>query len=569
MNLEKSKEWIDELFTHFQKNSKEIKYPEELNKIEIEKSYFIEKTKDFFFNFKLNESFTEFLRSWEKMNDLEKLMYHLKIDTPLRAYYFDYILTNDNLKWIQRESLKNKDQIFQVFQIFDKMGIYEDLDPEFKKEKDSLVPTFFSKVVLPDDDIDHTDNLQFYQGKIPLKSDEETDFIDDIHKNWKGNYQLLEKHHGYIQWLFPNREQGTSPYSQPLTQFEAKEIKKLKEKILKSYELILDFFGIELLENGDLKRSKEYKERYENLNNFEHNYLRITRILRFLGIMGLEDYKLKLIKFFMIEIFKEGQIPNARASLIIFWIPTICKEIDLEKMENLYYEITKRKINKKSYYREDESWAYTFEKKVLTEEEIKLNQQKGKKLAQDTANQLKRRKKIENILTSYPNLKKEYEQYLMGRRELIFDNQLIEYSRYKLAQVPSIKTQCEKLNKNEIHFHILYKELQDDLFLEEYPILRKLREFLDNDCVRFPKLEPFVYEYHKPTPIVVKGVEKDLNVILVREKDMNFDTLYSCCLAGKIEGTIENCDHVIIHLKNCKIEWIKDLYQLLEMEIKI
>lgn len=562
MNTDQSKGWIDELFKNFEKNSKEIKVSEEMTKNEIDKSYFIEKTKDFFFNFQLNESFTEFLKSWEKMNDLEKWMYHLRIDTPLRAHYFDYILTPENLKWIQRESLKNKDQIYSVFQIFDQMGIYENLDPEFKKEKDSFVPTFFSKVVLADDDTEHLDNLLFYQGKIALKSDEQTDFIGDVHKKWKGDYQLLEKHHGYIQWLFPNREQGTSPYSQPLTRYEAEEMRKLKDNILKSYELILDFFGIELLENGNLQRAKNYIERYENLNMFEHNYLRITRILRFLGIMRMEDYKIKLIEFFIFEILKEGHIPNARDSLIVFWMPTICKEIDLEKMEKLVYDITKRKVNKKRYYREDESWAYTFEKKVLSEEEIKLNLQKGKKLALDTANQMKRRKKIESILTSFPEIKKDYEQNLLGRRELTFDQNTIEYSRYKLFKLPSEKITFEKQNENEIEFHILYNELQDDSFLEKYPILKNLREFLDNDCLRFPKLEPFTYEYHKPTPIIIKGVQKGLNVILVREKHINLETLFTLCYSAKIEGIIENCHKIkLIH----KIEEFSKIKEIIEI----
>ena len=27
--------------------------------------------------------------------------------------------------------------------------------------------------------------------------------VEVIHKKWFGQYTLLEKHHGYIQWLFP------------------------------------------------------------------------------------------------------------------------------------------------------------------------------------------------------------------------------------------------------------------------------------------------------------------------------------------------------------------------------
>lgn len=34
------------------------------------------------------------------------------------------------------------------------------------------------------------------------------DLVEDIHKKWWYDYDLLEEHHGYIQWLFPIREHG-------------------------------------------------------------------------------------------------------------------------------------------------------------------------------------------------------------------------------------------------------------------------------------------------------------------------------------------------------------------------
>lgn len=49
-------------------------------------------------------------------------------------------------------------------------------------------------------------NVLFYTNKI--RSNPSGNFIDNIHKEWKGNYSLLEVHHGYIQWLFPIREHG-------------------------------------------------------------------------------------------------------------------------------------------------------------------------------------------------------------------------------------------------------------------------------------------------------------------------------------------------------------------------
>ena len=38
----------------------------------------------------------------------------------------------------------------------------------------------------------------FCKGEI--KSVPSGDFIDKIHEEWFGNYALLERHHGYIQW---------------------------------------------------------------------------------------------------------------------------------------------------------------------------------------------------------------------------------------------------------------------------------------------------------------------------------------------------------------------------------
>ncbi len=51
------------------------------------------------------------------------------------------------------------------------------------------------------------------------------DFIDQIHKTWWGDTPKLERHHGYIQWLFPIREEGMNYESQPLQLHEIEKIK--------------------------------------------------------------------------------------------------------------------------------------------------------------------------------------------------------------------------------------------------------------------------------------------------------------------------------------------------------
>ncbi len=84
-------------------------------------------------------------------------------------------------------------------------------------------------------------NYEFYSNK--LKSSPSGDLIDNIHKNWWGKYTLLEDHHGYIQWLFPNSFKSRfNSQSSPLTEKEQALFKK-DEKIclryLKSYEMML------------------------------------------------------------------------------------------------------------------------------------------------------------------------------------------------------------------------------------------------------------------------------------------------------------------------------------------
>ena len=57
--------------------------------------------------------------------------------------------------------------------------------------------------------------------KIPSKPN--GDYLNKIWQNWWDDYNKLELHHGYIQWLFPLREQGLNSQSQPL-QFHELEV---------------------------------------------------------------------------------------------------------------------------------------------------------------------------------------------------------------------------------------------------------------------------------------------------------------------------------------------------------
>ena len=93
-------------------------------------------------------------------------------------------------------------------------------------------------------------NLQFYRNQI--SSQPRGDTISVIHETWKGDYDRLESHHGYIQWLFPLYEgKGMNYLATGLDKEEAKLMREdmlVGKNVMKSYELMLDFYGMRLFD---------------------------------------------------------------------------------------------------------------------------------------------------------------------------------------------------------------------------------------------------------------------------------------------------------------------------------
>ncbi|XP_035387769.1 opioid growth factor receptor-like protein 1 isoform X1 [Electrophorus electricus] len=168
-------------------------------------------------------------------------------------------------------------------------------------------------------------NLRFYLNKIPLVPD--GIYIEEILSKWKGDYDKLEHNHTYIQWLFPLREQGLNFYAQELTQDEIKEflnMREAKRRFLLAYTIMLDFFGIKLLDkNGNVARAANWQDRFQHLNESQHNYLRITRILKSLGELGFEAFKLPLVRLLLQEALLEGTLPNMRHSALEYFVYTV------------------------------------------------------------------------------------------------------------------------------------------------------------------------------------------------------------------------------------------------------
>uniref|UniRef100_A0A8C3CNT5 Opioid growth factor receptor n=1 Tax=Cairina moschata TaxID=8855 RepID=A0A8C3CNT5_CAIMO len=169
-------------------------------------------------------------------------------------------------------------------------------------------------------------NLSFYKNEICFLP--QGLHIETLLELWWDNYEVLEENHSYIQWLFPLREHGMNWRAKPLTLQEIEAFKKSKEvmeRFIRAYQLMLRFYGIILTnqETGELERAENWAERFQNLNRFSHNNLRITRILKCLGEMGYEHYQVHLVKFFLTETLVKETLPNVKRSALDYFLFTV------------------------------------------------------------------------------------------------------------------------------------------------------------------------------------------------------------------------------------------------------
>jgi len=183
-----------------------------------------------------------------------------------------------------------------------------------------------------------TKNVRFYRNKIA--SEPEGAKIDTIHAQWARDYNRLEVHHGYIQWLFPIPEAGMNWSAQELQRHELDIFRvesNIQRRILKSYRMMLNFYGFELVDEqtGELRKSHDYAPHFSNLNTHSHNYLRITRILKFLGLVGFECYQVPFITAFMEAMLVDNELQNAADSLATFWVGTVLNEEHREQLSAL------------------------------------------------------------------------------------------------------------------------------------------------------------------------------------------------------------------------------------------
>lgn len=130
--------------------------------------------------------------------------------------------------------------------------------------------------------------VAFYRGEQP---DYLGRRLEDV---WAWDNDRLEMIHNYIQVLFPSDEPSLFNARAPLLDAETvaafRGDERLRRNLAASHDRMLRFYGLAFEpQAGRVVRRPDFEARARNwVNPFNHNYLRITRILKCLMALGLE-----------------------------------------------------------------------------------------------------------------------------------------------------------------------------------------------------------------------------------------------------------------------------------------
>eukprot|EP01100_Stratorugosa_tubuloviscum_P004317 TRINITY_DN2079_c0_g1_i10.p1 TRINITY_DN2079_c0_g1~~TRINITY_DN2079_c0_g1_i10.p1 ORF type:complete len:479 (-),score=183.73 TRINITY_DN2079_c0_g1_i10:66-1502(-) len=204
-------------------------------------------------------------------------------------------------------------------------------------------------------------NAQFYLGSIASRPD--GDLIDNIHNSWASDFELLESHHGYIQWVFPTYEISAFNCSvRPLNYEEADVIRNdwgCAQRVIFSFRMMLRFYGFELINlSGEIgQHPVYYRNQIIDLANYSHNWLRINRILASLGELGFTPFKVKFLQILQKEVYETKKLRVCENSYSRFW----SKCLDIESLDYI------RKTRERN--ESDRGTSIFFEKQRLNDEE--------------------------------------------------------------------------------------------------------------------------------------------------------------------------------------------------------
>ena len=127
--------------------------------------------------------------------------------------------------------------------------------------------------------------IRFYRG---VATDSEGRTLAEL---WSLSDSEMEEIHDFIQWMFPLREPSRfNPDAPLLTATDIEEFQRdltLRANLLRSLDRFLAFLGLRRAEER-VVRGPDFAEKGSVWRHPNHNWLRVTRVLHSLCLLGLE-----------------------------------------------------------------------------------------------------------------------------------------------------------------------------------------------------------------------------------------------------------------------------------------
>jgi hypothetical protein len=156
--------------------------------------------------------------------------------------------------------------------------------------------------------------IEFYRGTAP---DREGRTLAQI---WDFSDEEMEDYHDFIQWLFPLPEPSQyNPYAPLLTEEDVTAFRTeatLRDHLLRSLDRFLEFVGLVRRENC-IEPGPAFDQKREVWTRPNHNWLRITRVLHCLRMLGLEDQGRQL--FSSLENLNQRGAAQISPSTLAYW----------------------------------------------------------------------------------------------------------------------------------------------------------------------------------------------------------------------------------------------------------
>lgn len=144
---------------------------------------------------------------------------------------------------------------------------------------------------------------------------------------WEYSDTQLEYSHDYIQLMFPIDTVSSVNRKAPVVTEDdlllcKERLPQIRENMRKSFRRMLGFYGLMFDESGEkIVPCDDFdKKHIKWIGVWNHNYLRITRILKSLCIFGLSTEASAFLKV-LVELSKE--FPSMKKSCEEYWVPAL------------------------------------------------------------------------------------------------------------------------------------------------------------------------------------------------------------------------------------------------------